>query len=405
MAPNWTPEQCAAINVKNRAAVVSAAAGSGKTAVLVEKLLRILSDRNDPVSADRIVVVTFTNDAAAQMKQRLCAKLAEAAEQDPENDWLVSQQSLIPSAKISTIHSFCFDMIRGNSALIDVDSGFRVLDQSEDDAISAQAAENVFDRWFADRSEDMKRLTDFFCPDSRNDERLAAVIPPLRSKLLALPFPEDRMNNIAAAYEHTAGILEKCCSEGISEELKNELLNDPLISYYLKSAETKLAKALDGLTCAADMLISEYEKIISEISLKTSGSDEKPYADTLSSLEKARGIITVLEGEKNSAAVMGMKLEADLFFPFSGESLKVTPRLTLSKSFKYKVKPAGAKKADSYTAAPSEEVLDKGKKLRSESLDTVKKLSGKYTLSDLFYDFTRHGEICRLLFSLMSDIF
>ena len=405
MAPNWTPEQCAAINVRNRAAVVSAAAGSGKTAVLVEKLLRILSDRNDPVSADRIVVVTFTNDAAAQMKQRLCAKLAEAAEQDPENDWLVSQQSLIPSAKISTIHSFCFDLIRGNSALIDVDSGFRVLDQSEDDAISAQAAENVFDRWFSEHSEDMKRLTDFFCPDSRNDERLAAVIPPLRSKLLALPFPEDKMNGIAAAYEHTSETLEKCCSEGVSEELKNELLSDPLISYYLKNAKTKLAKALESLERAADMLISEYEKIISEISLKTSGSEEKPYADTLSSLEKAKGIITVLEGEKNSAAVMGMKLEADLFFPFSGESLCVTPRLTLSKSFKFKVKPAGAKKAESYTVAPSQEVLDKGKMLRAQSLDAVKKLSGRYTLSDLFYDFTRHGEICRLLFSLMSDIF
>ncbi|MGN0637542.1 MAG: UvrD-helicase domain-containing protein [Huintestinicola sp.] len=405
MAPNWTPEQCAAINVKNRAAVVSAAAGSGKTAVLVEKLLRILSDRNEPVSADRIVVVTFTNDAAAQMKQRLCAKLAEAAEQDPENDWLVSQQALIPSAKISTIHSFCFDMIRGNSALIDADSGFRVLDQSEDDAISARAAENVFDRWFAERSEDMKRLTDFFCPDSRNDERLAAVIPPLRSKLLALPFPEDRMNGIAAAYEHTAEILGKCCSEAVSEERKNELLCDPLISYYLKNSRVKLAKALDSLTAAADMLIGEYEKIISEIILQTSGSDEKPYADTLSSIEKAKGIITVLEGEKNSAAVMKKKLEADLFFPFSGEGLNVTARLTLSKSFKYKVKPAGAKKAESYTAAPSQEVLDKGKKLRAESLDTVKKLSGRYTLSDLFYDFNRHGEICRLLFALMSDIF
>ena len=405
MAPNWTPEQSAAINVKNRAAVVSAAAGSGKTAVLVEKLLRILSDRNDPVSADRIVVVTFTNDAAAQMKQRLCAKLAEAAEQDPENDWLVSQQSLIPSAKISTIHSFCFDMIRGNSALIDVDSGFRVLDQSEDDAISAQAADNVFDRWFSERSEDMKRLTDFFCPDSRSDERLAAVIPPLRSKLLALPFPEDRMNGIAAAYEHTAGILERSCSGDVSEEQKNELLNDPLIDYYLKNAGAKLAKALDDLSAAADMLISEYEKIISEISLHTNGSEEKPYADTLSSLEKAKGIITVLEGEKNSAAVMGRKLEADLFFPFSGEGLSVTPRLTLSKSFKYKVKAPGAKKAESYTASPSQEVLDKGKKLRAESLDTVKKLSGRYTLSDLFYDYTRHGEICRLLFALMSDIF
>ena len=143
MATNWTPEQTNAIEVSGKAAVVSAAAGSGKTAVLVEKLLRMLSDSSDRVSADRIVVVTFTNDAAAQMKQRLCAKLAEAAEADPGNDWLVTQQSLIPSAKISTIHSFCFDLIRQNAALLDVDPGFKVLDSSEADSIEAQAAENV----------------------------------------------------------------------------------------------------------------------------------------------------------------------------------------------------------------------------------------------------------------------
>lgn len=108
----WTKEQLDAIEAKDRAIVVSAAAGSGKTAVLVEKLLRILSDREDPVPADRIAVVTFTNDAAAQMKQRLTSALAAAAELEPENEWLTAQQALIPSAKISTIHSFCFSLIR-----------------------------------------------------------------------------------------------------------------------------------------------------------------------------------------------------------------------------------------------------------------------------------------------------
>ena len=141
----WTKEQLDAIEAKDRAIVVSAAAGSGKTAVLVEKLLRILSDREDPVPADRIAVVTFTNDAAAQMKQRLTSALAAAAELEPENEWLTAQQALIPSAKISTIHSFCFSLIRENAGSLDVDSSFRVLDPAEDDVIAAKAAENVFD--------------------------------------------------------------------------------------------------------------------------------------------------------------------------------------------------------------------------------------------------------------------
>lgn len=99
MAVKWTDKQLDAINARNTAVIVSAAAGSGKTAVLVERLLRILSDTENKVSADRLVVVTFTNDAAAQMKQRLSEALSKQIELEPDNMWLCRQQALIPSAK------------------------------------------------------------------------------------------------------------------------------------------------------------------------------------------------------------------------------------------------------------------------------------------------------------------
>lgn len=403
MAVSWTPEQSDAINVKNRASVVSAAAGSGKTAVLVEKLLRILSDRDDPVSADRIVVVTFTNDAAAQMKQRLCAKLAEAAEQDPENDWLVSQQSLIPSAKISTIHSFCFDMIRGNAALIGVDAGFRVLDQSEDDAISAQAAENVFDEWFSEHKEDMKRLTEFFCPDSRNEEKLAAIIPPLRKKFLALPFPKQHMEDIAAAYEHTAELLEKVCEDESDVSARSVLLADPLISYYIKSSSARLSKYIDAADEATEKLINEYSRIISEIELH-SQSSETAYKDTTDNIGKARDIITALEADSAKTEYIRRKLMSDEFYIFSGNTF--TPeKFTLSKAFKYKVKYAGSSKAETVKPDVNTDLIDTEKGRRKAALDSIKKLMGRYTFSDILTDYTRHGQICRLLFALMSDIF
>ena len=403
MAVSWTPEQSDAINVKNRAAVVSAAAGSGKTAVLVEKLLRILSDRDDPVSADRIVVVTFTNDAAAQMKQRLCAKLAEAAEQDPENDWLVSQQSLIPSAKISTIHSFCFDMIRGNAALIGVDAGFRVLDQSEDDAISAQAAENVFDEWFSEHTEDMKRLTEFFCPDSRNEEKLAAIIPPLRKKFLALPFPKQHMEDIAAAYEHTAELLERVCEDESDVSARSALLADPLILYYIKSSSARLNKYIDAADEATIKLINEYSHIISEIELH-SQSSEPAYKDTTDNIRKARDIITALEADSAKTEYIRRKLMSDDFYIFSGNTF--TPeKITLSKAFKYKVKYAGSSKAETVKPDVNTDLIDTEKGRRKAALDSIKKLMGRYTFSDILADYTRHGQICRLLFSLMSDIF
>ena len=403
MAVSWTPEQSDAINVKNRAAVVSAAAGSGKTAVLVEKLLRILSDRDDPVSADRIVVVTFTNDAAAQMKQRLCAKLAEAAEKDPENDWLVSQQSLIPSAKISTIHSFCFDMIRGNAALIGADAGFRVLDQSEDDAISAQAAENVFDEWFSSRADDMKRLTEFFCPDSRNEEKLAAIIPPLRKKFLALPFPKQHMEDIAAEYEHTAELLEKVCEDESDISAKTALLSDPLISYYIKSGSAKLNKYIDAAEEASEKLIAEYTGIISEIELH-SQSSETAYKDTTDNIQKARDIITALEADSAKTEYIRRKLMSDDFFLFSGNTF-APEKFTLSKAFKYKVKYSGSSKAEVVKPDVNADLIDTEKGKRKAALDGIKKLLGIYTFSDLLSDYTLHGQICRLLFALIRDIF
>ena len=116
----WTTQQESAITERGRSIIVSAAAGSGKTAVLVERLLRILSDHtaDPPVRADSIVVVTFTNDAASQMKQRLIQALTdklitlEADSDTAQYDWLLEQRACLSSAKICTIHSFCFDLIR-----------------------------------------------------------------------------------------------------------------------------------------------------------------------------------------------------------------------------------------------------------------------------------------------------
>ena len=92
-------------------------------------------------------------------------------------------------AYAASIHSFCFSLIRENAGSLDVDSSFRVLDPAEDDVIAAKAAENVFDDWFDRRPDDMKRLTDFFCPGAKDQRRLAAIIPELRDNILALPFP------------------------------------------------------------------------------------------------------------------------------------------------------------------------------------------------------------------------
>ena len=110
----WTEQQQKAIDARDTSLIVSAAAGSGKTAVLTERLVQLLADRDSGVRADRMVVVTFTNDAASELKKRLDSKLRAMINESPDDRHLLKQQILLQSARISTINSFCFDLIRDN---------------------------------------------------------------------------------------------------------------------------------------------------------------------------------------------------------------------------------------------------------------------------------------------------
>ena len=110
--PRWTTEQEAAIYAHGASLVISAAAGSGKTAVLVERVIRLLSDEENRTPAESLVVVTFTNDAAAEVRSRLAQALTKQLQEYPDSQWLRRQQVMLQSAKISTIHSFCYQLMR-----------------------------------------------------------------------------------------------------------------------------------------------------------------------------------------------------------------------------------------------------------------------------------------------------
>lgn len=191
---NWTNEQLEAITARDTGIIVSAAAGSGKTSVLVERLLGILSDTENKIPADRIVVVTFTNDAAAQMKQRLSAALSEAIEKDPDNLWLCCQQALLQTAKISTIHSFCFDLIRENIQSLDVSAGFRILDDTEEKLLIRKAAENTFEKLYGEDQDRINKLADFFSGSVREDGELEEAMLKIYDFLMSIPFYEDWLN-------------------------------------------------------------------------------------------------------------------------------------------------------------------------------------------------------------------
>lgn len=186
---NWTKPQEEAILAQGRSVIVSAAAGSGKTAVLVERLLRILTEQR--IRADSIVVVTFTNEAAAQMKQRLTARLTDQIEaladsDDTETyDWLLEQRAALSSAKICTIHSFCFDLIREYADNLQVSPLFTIAEPAQEALCRSRAMQKVLEQW-SQKTEEMELLYANLC--TRDDSELETVIGSIAEYLESVPF-------------------------------------------------------------------------------------------------------------------------------------------------------------------------------------------------------------------------
>lgn len=142
---NWTEQQQQAITCRSRRTLVSAAAGSGKTAVLVERVFRRLTDEKDPCDISRFLIVTFTNAAAAEMRSRILKRLTEALAADPQNRHLRRQMNLVHTAQIMTVHAFCLSLIRENFHTLHLRPDFRLPDDDETLLLLDEAAEQLME--------------------------------------------------------------------------------------------------------------------------------------------------------------------------------------------------------------------------------------------------------------------
>ena len=141
----WTPAQKNCIDARGGSVLVSAAAGSGKTSVLVERVIRRITDKEHPVDIDRMLIVTFTRAAAAEMKGRLSARLAAYIAEHPEDRRLMRQQMLLPSAAISTIHGFCTTFLRENFEAAGINPRFKVPESGDETLLRAEALEETLE--------------------------------------------------------------------------------------------------------------------------------------------------------------------------------------------------------------------------------------------------------------------
>ncbi len=141
----WTDDQWKAIWAKGQDILVAAAAGSGKTAVLVERIIQKILSEEDRMDVDELLVVTFTNASAAEMRHRIGLALEKAIDKNPHSHHLRKQLSLLNRASISTLHSFCMEVIRKYYYLIDIDPGFRIADETEGDLLRDEVLDELFE--------------------------------------------------------------------------------------------------------------------------------------------------------------------------------------------------------------------------------------------------------------------
>lgn len=188
METKWTDEQLLAIETRGKNLLVAAAAGSGKTAVLVERIIKIITDDNNPVDIDKLLVVTFTNAAASEMRERIGDAISKKLEEIPDSKMLQRQLALLNKSNITTIHSFCLDIIKNNFHLIDLDPGFRIGDETECTLIKQDVLIELFEDKYDKEDEGFLNLIEAYCTN-RGDERLKEIVLKLYNFSMSGPWP------------------------------------------------------------------------------------------------------------------------------------------------------------------------------------------------------------------------
>lgn len=185
----FTEEQQRIIEHRGGELLVSAAAGSGKTAVLVERIIKRILDEQQPLSIDRILVVTFTKAAAAEMKERITMSIEQALIEDPINEHLREQMLLLPNAKITTIHSFCLSVIRDYFDVIDLEPDFRVADETEVKLLQETVLEDIIEQAYEHASPNFLKLVEC-CAGGKHDRQLSIMVKQLSQMALSMPYPK-----------------------------------------------------------------------------------------------------------------------------------------------------------------------------------------------------------------------
>ena len=257
-SPKWTQEQQNVIDSRGGNLLVAAAAGSGKTAVLVERIIQMILNSDLKIDIDKLLVVTFTNAAASEMRERIGDAISKKLDENPEDEHLQDQLVLLNKASITTIHSFCLEVIKSNFHKINLDPNFRIGDETECSLMKLEAIDETFDILYEQNDEEFCYLVDCYA-EKRGDSNLQNLILSIYSFVMASPYPKVWLKesaedfNIAYDFDFATSKWAKAILETVKIQMEG--------------IEKSLCKAIedvygiDELVTFTNKLKIEYEKI------------------------------------------------------------------------------------------------------------------------------------------------
>ena len=200
MSTVWTKAQQEVISLRDRNLLVSAAAGSGKTAVLVERIVQRVLDKDHPVDIDRMLIVTFTKAAAAEMRERVGDAIEKRMEEEPENLYLQKQNTLVHNAQITTIDSFCLYVVRNYFQTIGLEPTFRIADPGELQLFRGEVLADLMEAQYAAKDPGFLQLVDHYAT-AKSDARLIEYVEKLYDFSQSYPWPKEWLAGLSSSYE------------------------------------------------------------------------------------------------------------------------------------------------------------------------------------------------------------
>lgn len=265
MANKFTIEQQRAVDEKGSNILVAAAAGSGKTTVLVERIIQKIV--RDKIDIDRLLIVTFTNAAASEMRERILEALYNRIDENPDDKWLSKQVLLLNKASICTIDSFCLDVIKNNFFEIDISPNFRIADNVELDIMKQEVLDEVFDDLYENKEEFFEELVKIYTGYS-GDEPLKETVLKIYQFIQSNPFPEDWLEEKVSEFnvkdKVDVGFENTIWGEILLENAKEEII-DLINQLKVIKKKVDLHSELEKYSNVLNVDIDELEAIINSM--------------------------------------------------------------------------------------------------------------------------------------------